>query len=116
MPRLAGDLLAWCGSDPERCHEALEAELASPRRENVLAELRNRLPWPQHDVDPEVVLAAAGTPGFPPLALLRVEQARPPRWRRPALIGELEIRVRAEGQNASAVSPVTAPSFKRLFS
>jgi hypothetical protein len=114
LPRLAADLLTWAGADNDRCHEALEAELAGHRRENVLAELRNRLPWPQHDVDPEVVLAACGTPGFPSLALLRVEQARPDRFKRHGLIAELQARVRAGGDNSSAVSPVR-PDFKGLF-
>jgi hypothetical protein len=116
LPRLAADLLDWCGTDPARCHEALDAELAGYRRDNVLAELRNRLPWPQHDVDPAVVLAACGTPGFPPLTLLRVEQSRPERWKRPALIAELEARVAAQGDNAGAVAPTNpAATFKQLF-
>jgi hypothetical protein len=52
LPRPAGDLLAWAGTDIERVHEALMAELAGHRRENVLAELRNRLPWPHPDTRP----------------------------------------------------------------
>jgi hypothetical protein len=116
-PRLAADLLAWAGTDPERCHEALMAELAGYRRENVLAELRNRLPWPHPDTPPAEVLAACGTPGFPPLALLRVEQARPARYRRPELVAELQAHVAGQGDNAEAVAPTNpAATFKRLFS
>jgi hypothetical protein len=114
LPRLAGDLLDWAGTDPGRCHEALMAELAGHKRENVLAELRNRMAWPGPDVDPAAVLAACGTPGFPPLALLRVEQARPSRYRRPQLIAELEARVAGQGDNAEAIAPAR-PDFKQLF-
>jgi hypothetical protein len=114
LPRAAGALLAWAGSDPARVHEALVAELAGYRRENVLAELRNRLPWPHPDTPPAEVLAACGTPGFPPLALLRVEQARPARYRRPELIAELQARVAGQGDNAEALAPAR-PDFKQLF-
>jgi hypothetical protein len=52
-------------------------ELAGLERENVLVELRLRLGcWPHPDTDPAAVLAACGKPGFPPLALLRVERSR----------------------------------------
>jgi hypothetical protein len=114
LPRLAGDLLDWAGTDHARVHDALMAELAGHQRENVLAELRNRLPWPHPDTPPAAVLAACGTPGFPPASLLAVERARPARYRRPDLIRALKARVAGQGDNAEAIAPAR-PDPEQLF-
>jgi hypothetical protein len=115
LPRLAADLLAWAGADNDRCHEALMAELAAPKpRDNVIAELRNRLAYPYPDTPPAEVLAWCRRPGFTPAGALAVERARPPRWQRPKLIAELEAIVAGQGDNASAVAPIR-PDFKQLF-
>lgn len=113
------EVLAWCGKNVARVHEAYAAELARDpraRRPALLSALRDRLGWPLPDTPVAEVLTYAGRPPWPLAWVLAAEEARPTRYQRAELIAELGRRVAAAGANATSVSPVSsAPTPRGLF-
>jgi len=101
------EILADCGDDTEKLHQAFADALVMPAggpRDVLLTALRHKLGvWPHPDTPVAEVLAYAGTPGLPVGRVLATEEARPERFQRAELIAELRGRAAALGPAANAL-------------